>query len=197
MRKIYNNHNGFTLIELLVAIAIFSIVTALVVNSRSEQQEQHITQLQAVEMQQSARAVLLLMKQELRMAGFNPLSQSYGEGVDTADDTTITFSSVSSDTGGLDTITYTWVDGDGDGDFDITKSENGGAAQVIAENITAFSFDFFDGVGNQLLPEPVATPSNIRSVQITLTSQVDQDHRDASLTNNTRTLSTRVFLRNM
>ena len=137
------------------------------------------------------------MKQELRMAGFNPLSQNYGEGVDTADDATITFSSVSSDTGVLDTITYTWTDADGDGDFDLTKSENGGAAQVLAENITAFSFDYFDSVGNQLLPEPLATPSNIRSVQITLTSDVDQGHREASLTNNTRTLTTRVFLRNM
>ena len=70
--NINRNNKGFTLIELLVAIAMFGVITALIVDSYSRQQTTQTTQTQAVQMQQSIRAALMIMTAEIRMAGYDP-----------------------------------------------------------------------------------------------------------------------------
>ena len=209
MNKILRTSKGFTLIELMISITIFSIVIAGIITAKTGQQGQNITQQQAVEMQQNARAVMFLMKQELRMAGFNPHSQNYGAGISAAGANTLSFTFVADDDcsdndgdsadpgncadpnvdeeGELDTIIYKLEDDDGDGDNDITKN-----AVVMAENIQNLGFAYFDEDGNI-----TAATADIKSIQITITATTDVDELVRAANNSTRTLTTIVYLRNM
>ncbi len=199
------NSQGFSLMELMIAIAIFSIIVALIVTSKVGQQDQSITQVQAVEMQQSVRSVMFQMKRELRRAGFNPFPTNYNSGILSATATSISFTAVASDNGEdddndgttdedgeLETITFALADSDGDGDFDITASYDGGGAQVIAENVQNLNFTYFDSAGNI-----TAVLNNIRSVQINVTTTTDVDELVRDTDNSTRRLTTTVYMRNM
>lgn len=199
------NTKGFTLIELLIAVVIFGAVISGIVASRIRQQDQGITQQQAVEMQQNVRAVIYLMSRELRMAGFNPHYQKYDTGVTVASPNTLSFTLVASDDGDnndgdgetdedgeLETVTYAFQDSDGDGDNDITVDYNGGGAQLISENIQNLVFSYFDETG-----AVTADPEEVRSIQIAITATTDIGELARSATNNTRSLSTLVYLRNL
>ncbi len=204
-----NNSKGFTLIELLIAMVIFGMVIAGIVTSKSRQQDQGIGQQQAVEMQQTVRAVIYLMSRELRSAGYNPEFENHDTGITTATATSLTFNRVASDDGDnndgdaetdedgeLETITYTFQDSDADGDNDITVEYNGGGAQLIAENIQNLTFGYFDETGTTIAV-PVTDPDTVISIQIAVTATTDVNQLARSTTNNTRTLSTRVYLRNL
>ncbi len=192
------NSKGFTLIELLIAMVIFGMVIAGIVSSKIRQQDQTIGQQQAVEMQQTVRAVIYLMSRELRSAGYNPEFQQYDTGITAATATSLTFNKIASDDGDnndgdaetdeageLETITYTFLG------TDITV-DNGGGPRLIAENIQNLGFAYFDQDG-----AVTAVPEEVTSVQITVTATTDTNELARSTTNNTRTLSTRVYLRNL
>lgn len=66
------NKSGFTLVELLVAMAISTIVLALIYQVYRTQLRTHTTQQELVEMQQNLRAALYLAEREIRMAGYGP-----------------------------------------------------------------------------------------------------------------------------
>ena len=209
MNNILRTSKGFTLIELMISITIFSFVIGGIITAKTKQQGQNITQQQAVEMQQNARSAMFLMKQELRMAGFNPYSQDYGAGISAAGANSLTFTFVADDDcsdndgdsadptncndpnvdeeGELETIIYRLEDDDGDGDNDITKN-----AVVMAENIQNLGFTYFDGDGNI-----TAATADIKSIQITITATTDVDELARAANNATRTLTTIVYLRNM
>lgn len=197
MKTILINEKGLTLIELLVAMAIFSMVVAGIMSAKFSQEDQHATQIQAAEMQQNARAVMMLMKQELRMAGYNPLTGDYGEGISAATASSITFSYVTDEDGTIESIAYVFEDDNADGDNDITKNVNGGGARLLAENISNLTFTYYDDDGNAILA-PVASPDDIRSMDISITAATDIGHlARADAGNDTRTLTARVYLRNM
>ena len=82
---------------MLISIAIFAIVIAVMVNSKISQQGQTVSQQQAVEMQQTVRAVIYLMAKELRTAGYNPHLKDYKPGITSAGLNTITFTAVASE----------------------------------------------------------------------------------------------------
>lgn len=204
MRMILGTSKGVTLIELLVAMSIFSFIVAGIISSKLEQQDQHISQLQAVEMQQSVRAVMFLIKREIRMAGYDPFMQDNGAGIITAQANNLFFSIGAVDDGKdndgdgqvdenqeLETISYAFLDPEGDGN-DMTVSYNGAGAQVIAENILNLEFSYYDANGGS--PGSV---TDIKSVQITITTTTDVNEFARTTNNNTRTLNTRVYLRNM
>ena len=202
--NIFGTAKGITLVELLVGMSIFSLVVAGIISSKLEQQGQHISQLQAVEMQQSVRAVMFLIKREIRMAGYDPFMQDNGAGIITARANNLFFSIGAVDDGKdndgdgqvdenqeLETISYAFFDPEGDGD-DMTVSYNGAGAQVIAENILNLEFSYYDANGGS--PGFV---TDIKSVQITITTTTDVNEFARTTNNNTRTLNTRVYLRNM
>ncbi len=199
------NQKGFTLVELMISIAIFGVVVGLVATSKTRQTEQNITTQQAVEMQQNVRAVIFLMARELRSAGYNPEIQDHDTGITNAGANTITFNRVASDdgddndgdlafdeSGELETIVYALQDSDGDGDNDITVAFNAGGAQIIAENVQNLTFAYFDENG-----AVTADLDQIRSVLVTVQTTVDSNELDRYPTNNTRTLSSMVYLRNL
>ncbi len=186
MKKQIHTSSGFTLVELLVAITVFSIIVALIVSSRIQQQDQHITQVQALEMQQSVRAAMFLMKQELRMAGFNPLPDDYGAGITAATATSISFSAVDDEDGNLRTVAF---------DFaapQITVDYNSSGAQVMADNIQNLVMTYLDEDNN-----PAAALADIRSVQISIAATTSASELVRDTDNATRTLTTTVYLRNM
>ena len=200
--------SGFSLIELLVALAIFSIIVALIVSARFRQQGSEISQQQAVEMQQTVRAAMLLMAKDLRMAGFDP-NENTNAGITTAGDgstgTNLTLTYVASDNGSDDdldgtvdepdelrTISYQVSDHNGDGDLDLEVQKTSGGWRLLAENIASLSFDYLDADGNS-----TATLADIRAVNVTLTAGVDSGELNRLGTNNTRTLSSTVKCRNL
>jgi type IV pilus assembly protein PilW len=67
-----NDSGGFTLIELMVAMAVASIMMAVIFSSYQSQVQSRITQQETVDMNQNARAALLLMEREIRLAGTDP-----------------------------------------------------------------------------------------------------------------------------
>lgn len=186
--------SGFTLVELMIVIALFSLILAFLVNSKYRQSENTVTQMQAAEMQQTVRTAVFMMKKNIRMAGFNPTASDRGEGITTANATTFTFSYLDTDTDTLTTVTYSFEDEDGDGDNDISQD-----GTILAENIQNLSFTYLDEDGVE-----TAVISDMRSVQISVTSAVDQAQlaRDTAegtqtIDNSTRTLTTTVNMRNM
>ncbi len=205
--KPFLNCNGFTLPELLIAMAISGIIIAGIVGARLGQQQQSITQQQAVDMQQTVRAAMFLMTSEMRLAGFDPdgnanvgiltagdlnsagdtFSFSYiadWDGIDNDDDGAI------DESGELATLTYTLEDHDGDGDNDITIDYGSGAV-ILAENISNLTFVYQDS-DNAV----TAVPDDIRSIQITVTAITDTGQLNYLAGNNTRSLTSTVKLRN-
>jgi len=212
---------GFSLIELLVALAVFSIVVALIVSARIGQQDQELTQQQAVEMQQTVRSALLLMSKDIRMAGYDPdndfsvgiiaagdgsagttLDLSYVEGFDNVDNDSDGQTDEADELSSRN-VSYQLLDKgpDGtdtnpDGDMDLTLDTNGGGYHLLAENIDSLEFVYLDEDGN-----PIATPAaeldNIRALRITITAGVDNQELDRFPENNTRSLTTTVKCRNL
>lgn len=75
-----NNNNrkqyGFTLIELLIAMAVFSILMAAVYNVYISSNRSITIQNVSAGAQQSVRAGIEIMVQDVRMAGYDPLKNS-------------------------------------------------------------------------------------------------------------------------
>jgi len=173
-RKIIPQRNnlGFTLTELLVAIVISGIVVASIYSSYYSQQKSFITQEQKVAMQQNLRAGMDLLEREIRMAGYDPTGNA-GAGIAIgADSSIINITEDLNNNGTIDTdenIIYSHSDPDGDGDNDLGR-DIGGVNQLLAENIDALNFVYLREDGTPLAT-PVATPENIRSVQITIVAR--------------------------
>ena len=210
------SNKGFSLMELMIALAIFSIVVAGIVSARIGQQSQSISQTQAVEMQQSVRAPMYLMTWEIRMVGYNPHENDYGEGVTNAGIGTsgdpFTFAYVA-DNDGNDNDNDGMTDEDGElskrsyyldaGNILRVDYLTGGGGQRLAENIKAVTFDYLDENNASLLSGPAVPASDIediRAVQVTITATSDATVTgalDYSPENNTRTLETTVTCRNL
>lgn len=202
IRQVQNN-NGFSLMELMIAMAIFSVVIAGIVSSNLQQSDQHVTQIQVVEMQQSGRAAMFLLKRKIRMAGFNPYTDGTfdtGNGITTADASQLIFNYVETSDYSVETIGYNLTDNDGDGDTDITITQ-GGTTNILAENIDALTFTYYNSAGS-VLSTPVSNPENIRRLDITITAAPDSGELDRETGSgggetNSRTLTSTICLRNM
>jgi len=211
------NEKGFSLIELMIALVIFSVVVALFASARIGQQDQELSQQQAVEMQQTARSALLLMSKDIRMAGYDPkgdfaagitgagngsagtsLDLAYVEGFDGIDNDS-DGQVDETDELNLKTVSYQLLDRPStnpDGDLDLTVQNNGsGGYQLLAENIPSLDLAYLDADGN-VLAAPVAL-DDIRAVQVAVTVGVDNKELDRFPENNTRTLTTTVNCRNL
>lgn len=222
IKKSSHNNRGFTLLELLIAIAIFGIVVGLIIDEYSAQTGQSITQQQAVEIQQTARASMYLISNKLKMAGFDPQGNNdagitaAGDGINGSLDFSyyVDFGEdginnnppdTSIDEAGewgtgftLQTLSYAFNDSDGDGDNDIEMNDNSGGYNLLAENISTLDFTYFDQDNNSItIPIPPATLEDIRTIQITITATTDSNERDQSNGNNLRTITTIVKCRNL
>ena len=170
---------GFSLIEAIVALAMASTAIGLVVVALVSQQKSHITQESLVDMQQGLRAAMEVIAFDLKMAGYDPAGTA-GASILIADTAELQFQIDRNGDGDLDVgenirlaLTH---DANRDGIADGTPCDlgrdidDGSGLQVLAENIDALNFVFFDAGGN-VLPAPVANPLAIGSIQITLVAR--------------------------
>ena len=186
MKSVIDKNKGFTLTELMIAMAVGSIIMAVIYSTYQAQQKSYTTQQVAVEMQQNIRAAISLMKREIRMAGYDPLAadgvdndaangvddpgESSGAGILSAAGNFIQFSfdnnanSVTTDSN--ESLTYGFTAGDIDSDGiadDGAESLNrvdagGGTTETIAYDIQAVAFAYaFDDDGDGQLE---VTPGN-------------------------------------
>ncbi len=72
----YLKQKGFTLIEILIAMAVFSILMAAVYNVYFSSRRSATIQNVSAGAQQSVRAGIEMMVQDVRMAGYDPLKNS-------------------------------------------------------------------------------------------------------------------------
>ncbi len=179
MTGIRNNRKGFTLIEILITMVVSGIVITGIYSVYNYQQKIYVSQLQIVEMQQNLRAGLLMLVNEIRMAGYDPTGAASAGIVNL----------------GSDTITFT-MDLDGDGalsgsDENITYSlytaadgrqklgrQSPATPQAVAENIDALNFVYLDVDGNV-----TATASAVKSVQVSLVAKTDRAALDNYVNN--------------
>lgn len=153
---------GFTLVELMVAMTIGLIVLAAIYNIFIIQNKSFDVEEQITEMQQNARAALDIMSREIRMAGYDPNSNATAK-IITATASSLSFSvDVPSDN---TTITYAFDSGQ----KKITRTEGGGGAQPLAENIQAMAFTYYDTNGNV-----TAAPADIRQIKIDITARTSK-----------------------
>ena len=180
MKSRIDNHKGFSLTELMIAMAVGSIIMAVIYSTYQAQQKSYTNQQVAVEMQQNIRAAMSLIKREIRMAGYDPLAsdgvdndaangaddpgESSGAGILSATGSFIQFSfdnnanSTTADSN--ESLTYGFTSGDidldgiaDDGAESLSRVDAGsGTTELIAYDIQgiAFAYAFDDDGDGQL-----------------------------------------------
>ena len=190
-------NQGFTMIELLVAMVVALLAMGAIYSTFLNQQKSYVTQQETAAMHQNIRAASFYMEKEIRMAGCDPTG-SGTPGILSANQTLIRFTEDVTDGAG----------GDPDGDVtdlneDITYSldanrnlirtinyiDGGGAnaveRSVVAQNIDAIDFVYLNNSSPPApIAFPVADPSAIRSVEITIVARTGNSTL-ASPNNNT------------
>lgn len=170
-------NRGLTLLELMVAITIFSIATGAIYAAYQYQQNVYLTQEQIAELQQNARAGLLLLVRESRLAGYDPgerskagiMSAGPGELVFTADRDS---SGILRD-GSAEQVRFALTnDADKDGIADglpcaLGEEFNGtGGLHTVVPNVDALEFYYHLADGSATLTPP--SPDDIRSITVSL-----------------------------
>jgi type IV pilus assembly protein PilW len=163
----FRNRAGFTLVELMVSMGIGMVILAAVTTTFMSQTRIYNAQEQINEMQQNARGVLDILSRELKMAGYKPSGGGFN-GItysttqlmvqaDLDSNGTISTSSTANEQ-----ITYAYDTAN----QRITRAVGTGGAQVLAEHITAFTFNYLDSAG-----AATTVSANIRQVSITITAK--------------------------
>jgi len=179
-----NRASGFTLMELLVSMSIGMVVLAALAKTFTVQSRQNTAEEQVAQMQGNARAALDLMVREIQMAKYNPagtaFSSAYG----------VTYSAsqlevkadmdgngtISTSSGSVEDIIYAR---DAANNY-ITRKLGAGIAEIVADNITAFTFAYYDANGSAVTSS--ANSGNIRKVTINITARTAKP--DPSYTSN-------------
>jgi type IV pilus assembly protein PilW len=163
----FRNRAGFTLVELMVSMGIGMVILAAVTTTFMSQTRIYNAQEQINEMQQNARGVLDILSRELKMAGYKPSGGGFN-GItysttqlmvqaDLDSNGTISTSSTANEQ-----ITYAYDTAN----KRITRAVGTGGAQVLAEHITAFTFNYLDSAG-----AATTVSANIRQVSITIAAK--------------------------
>lgn len=194
------NAHGFTLVELMMAMTIMLLVMTGIYGTFKAQTHSWVNGQEIAGMQQNLRAGMYYLERSIRMAGFDPKnSKAFGF----VSNLPAPYSGFGATTDS-DDIAFT-VDYDGDkvidtnGDEQVAYRRNplnnelqildieNSRWEAVAQNISSVSFIYRDEDGFV-----TSNPSNIRTVQITLTAESGK----ASVTS-TRSITSRVRCRNI
>lgn len=170
------NRKGFTLVELLVSMAIGLVILSAVAGTFTLQTRQNSAEEQLAQLQQNVRAALDLMIREIQMAKYDPAASAFPSGT-----YGVTYSATqlqikadmdgsgvldSSSGGSVENIIYAYDSNN----LRITRQlGSGGTAQILADNITAFTFGYYDGNGNAVTSS--ANSASIRKVTLSITAR--------------------------
>ena len=193
---------GFSLIELLVALVITSVVSMAIYSVFLTSSRNYTTQSVAANVQQSVRAAMEVMLQDIRAAGLDP-SASGNFGIEWAETTKLRFTSDSIDSGlgdfngVLDDINSERLTYEIQGTrldqilYETTASEN---SQPLISDVKNLTFTYLDADGNNLgSPVPPLQLADIRTINVSITVE-EPAGRDAPVR---RTLTKRVKCRNL
>jgi len=162
---------GFTLIELMVSIAIGMVVLASVATTFTSQTRAYSAQEQINQMEQNLRGALDIMTREIKMAGYRPNGGTV-TGVVIYSSSSLT---IQADIDGTGTLLASGTGSDTANEqiayvYDIvnkkiTRQVGSGTAATLAENISAFTFTYYQSSGATL----ATSASNIRRIKIAMT----------------------------
>ena len=191
---------GFTLVEMMVALAVASIVLAVIFGVYAGLMRSYTTQNVAAEVQQAVRAGIDYMAEDIMMAGFNPRAGSF-IAFEEAGSTRIRVrfdrnSDLEEVTPDFQDIAYEY--NAGDNRVDQTEA---GSTQAYIDNVTDLTFIYRNAAGEDLIndlgkPDPLSSDldrAEIRTVEISIT--VQEPAGRGKMVN--RTYATRVGCRNM
>jgi type IV pilus assembly protein PilW len=199
---VFKDKRGFSLIELLVTLVIMSVVSLAIYSVFSVTSRSYTTQGVTADVQQSVRAAMEVMLQDIREAGLDPTS-SGNFGIELAETAKLRFTSDSIDSvlldfnGELDDtnserITYVLQGSQLDQIlYETTGSED---TEPLISDVQNLTFTYFDADGNDLgSPVPALQLADIRTVNVSITVE-EPAGRDGSVS---RTLTKQVKCRNM
>jgi prepilin-type N-terminal cleavage/methylation domain-containing protein len=197
----FKDKRGFSLIELLVALAIMSIVSGAIYGVFSVSSRTYTTQGVTADVQQSVRAAMEVMLQDIRTAGLDPTA-SGNFGIELAEVTKLRFTSDSIDAGlgdfngvlddtNSERITYVLQGIELNQIlYETTASEN---SQPLISDTQNLTFTYFDADGNDLgSPVPALQLADIRTINVSITVE-EPAGIDAPVS---RTLTKQVKCRN-
>ena len=173
-----------TLADVLVSVSLLAVVVGAAWLALEQGQRAYTVGAARVEAQQSARAALTWLANEIRAAG---------QGIGTVGRTAISVAEP--------TRLVLHLDKNHDGviavsgetivwrlDRDILRRDSGGGAQPVINGVRALAFTYFDEAG-----APTADPVAVRRVSVTLSTRADRFRAPDGLG---VTLTTEVQLRN-
>jgi type IV pilus assembly protein PilW len=143
---------GFTLVELMIGICIAAVLLGSVYQIYTSNQRSALRQEEQTYLQQTLRSAMLLLQQDIRMAGLDPTGDA-GSGVSEAQSTRFSFSkdergaaSGSAPDGDLDDPNENLV-------FFLSGTnlmrQSGGSADILGENIDGLAFAYaYDSNGD-------------------------------------------------
>ncbi len=147
-------------------MGIGMLILAAVTTTFISQGKFYSGQEQVNEMEQNARGALDVIARELKMAGYKPAGGTF-DGV-TYSSSQLEIRADFDASGGINSsttterITYAYDSAN----KQITRKMGTGTAEVLADNITAFTFEYLNAAGNA-----TTTTAEIRQVRITVTAK--------------------------
>jgi type IV pilus assembly protein PilW len=168
---------GFTLIEVMVSMTIGLVVLAAVAGTFTVQLRQNSAEEQLAQMQQDVRGALDLMVREIQMAKYNPnpAGTAFPAGVygvtysasqlEIKSDLLDSNGTINTSSGSVEDIIYAYDSAN----LRITRKLGSGTAEILADNITAFTFSYYDANGSAVTSS--ANSGDIRKVTISITAQ--------------------------
>jgi type IV pilus assembly protein PilW len=178
MMNMIKYNKGFSLIELLIAMAISATVLSGIVAVFHKQVVTHNTERLMVSMQQNVRAAASFMERDIRMARYDPSGFS-GAAIIVANESQLRYQIDQNENGTIDvgeTISYA-LNGDNLVRGNVLPFAPA-LAPVVARNIDALNFDYFDAAGNNISDKsvtpwvvPVNQIASIQSIQVSIVAR--------------------------
>ncbi len=170
------DRQGLTLTELMISLAIFGVIMGVLFGFLTGARSSYSTTREKAQYQQSMRAVMSLVTREVRSAGCNPVEAGFAFDKFALADAgqlqvrmDLNGDQDFADVGPDENVSYSFAGGN------LTR-DNGNGAQVILRGVQAFTFTYFDAVGNELnaVPLNAANRNLVRFVGINIQGQTDQ-----------------------
>ncbi len=180
-----------TLVELMIAWVVSAIALAAMYTILVSQSEVYRVQDQVVDMEQTARTIMEMVTRDLRVAGYNPVRTVSFNGVTYSPNQLRIRADLNGD-GKTTEVNEDVIYAYNPATFEVLR--NTGAAQIRFKHVQAFTFSYFDAVGN-----PTTTTANIRQVEVTVTTRAATPDKNypANMGYRTVTLRSKVTSRNL
>ena len=193
--NIYNSNKskGFTLIEILITLLISSVVMIAAYQTFDSQQKSYLIQENVATMQQGLRASMLLLTNDIRMAGYDSqLSDNFGITDITPRDINNNVDAGNTGKSGIEITADLDDDGQistgerihysvydfvaGDGNLDLARN-SGNGRRLLAENIQGFglAFAFDDDLDNEMDTYTATNPGATQHIIWAIDSDGDND----------------------